>query len=360
MKNVKRKVKRYQVPGKERENLVLNLMLLMKASVPVGEAFETITETTTSSVMRKALKQMTQDVDEGIPLWKTLDRAGVVTAQTIALTRIGEESGTLVANLRVAGDQEEKQRIFQSKVRSALLYPTFVLGITGVVGLGVSWFLLPKLAQTFSQLNVELPTISKIFIGFGAFLKADGVWAVPLFIIGLMVIGYILFGAEKTKGSGQRLLLHLPGIGKLVRDLETARFGYLLGILLDSGLSVGQVWRLLASATISPRYRALYQYLESQFENGYNFKASFADRKRAKGLIPVAVQQMVIAAERSGNLPETLREIGKMYEERADIDTQNLEATLEPILLLFIAGAVLAVAIAIIMPIYGLLGGLQQ
>lgn len=354
------KAKHFHLPAKEREQLTLNLMLLLKASIPLGEAFRSLKDTTDSKLAQQALTQMERDIDNGLALWQTMERAGVVSQQTLTLIKIGEQSGKLIDNLKVAADQEQKQTIFHAKVRAALLYPVIVLGITLIVGLAVSWFLLPKLAVTFSQLQVKLPLISRIFLGFGDFLKHNGLWAVPAFLATLALGLYLLFFAPKTRTLGQRLLLHIPGIKGLVKDIEIARFGYLLGGLLDAGLTVMQAWDLLANATSSPRYQKLYAWLHDQFENGYSFRASFATNKKfTSQLLPVTVQRMVIAAERSGTLPETLQEVGKIYEERADIATTNLESTLEPILLVFVAAGVLAVAIAVILPIYSLLGGLN-
>jgi type II secretory pathway component PulF len=142
-------------------------------------------------------------------------------------------------------------------------------------------------------------------------------------------------------------------------EVETARFGYLLGTLLQSGLGVTQAISLLHDATTAPQHRIFYAQLHQGFNDGYGFRTSFANHQHlADKLLPGSVQQMTIAAERSGALPETLENIGAIYQEKADISTKNLETVLEPILLLFVWAGVMLVAIAVILPIYGLLGGL--
>lgn len=352
------KARKFHVRGKDREYFTSNLALLLNADVAVGEAFQSLQETSHSKPLNGALEQMKSDIAEGTPLWKALDRSGIVTSQTLALVRMGEQSGNLVENLDVAAKQEEKQRIFRSKVRSALLYPGFVLGITGIVGIGVAWFLLPRLAETFAHLDVELPLISKILINFGVFLSENGLWAVPAGLSGVLLLGYIIFAAPKTKGIGQWLLFKMPGVSRLLYEVEIARFGYLLGTLLKAGLSVTQALRLLQASTTANRYKKFYNYLTESFENGYSFKASLPKYKRARKLLPPAVQQMLIAGERSGALPETLLNMGKIYEEKADRSTANLEVILEPILLVIVWMGVLGVAVAVILPIYSLVGGL--
>ncbi len=350
--------KHYHVRAKDREYFTSNLALLLKASVAVGDGLQSLRDATKSRPLRLAIEQMQRDIDEGMPLWKALERSRIVSNQTLALVHLGEESGNLAENLHVAALQEEKQHMFRAKVRSALLYPVFVLSLTVIVGLGVAWFLLPRMAETFTHLGVALPLISVIFINFGLFLQSDGWWAVPVAIGIIGVLGYILFAAPKTKGIGQQLLFHVPGVSRLLHEIEIARFGYLFGTLLDAGLNVTDALRLLHDATSSAAYQKFYLHLASGLEEGYSFRVSLPAYKNAAKLIPPAVQQMVIAGERSGALPETLQNVGEIYEEKADISTQNLEAILEPILLVIVWLGVLGVAVAVILPIYSLVGGL--
>lgn len=359
-KNKSPKSKKFHLSLKDREYLTANLAQLLKASVPVGDALQSLADTSKSRLFKRAVGQISRNIDEGYPLWKALDNSGVVSAETLALIRLGEESGNMIENLEVAARQEEKQRVFQSKVRAALLYPGFVLGLTSIVGLAVAWFLLPKLSDTFSQLHTNLPLISRIFINIGLFLKANGIWAVPA-IFGFMVLMvYVLFGAPQTKRFGSTLMFHVPGVSRLLHDVEVARFGFLLGTLLKAGLSVTQALRLLEQSTSAVKYKKFYAYLGKSFDEGYGFKHSFANYKKSANLIPPSVQQMIIAGEKSGSLPETLLTIGKDYETKADIATQNLEVILEPILLVIVWLGVLGVAIAVILPIYKLTGGLGQ
>ena len=359
-KNKPFKARRYHVSAKYRDYFTSNLALLLNASVPVQEALTSLQETSKSKELKGALEQMKHDIDEGIALWKAMERSGIVSTQTLALVQLGEQSGKLIQNLKVAAKQEAKQRIFHSKVRSALLYPSFVLGLTLIIGIGVAWFLLPKLAETFSQLNVALPPISQVFIGIGLFLKTNGLWAVPAGLATVGCIGYILFGYPKTRSLGQRLVFHIPGISKLMYEVEIARFGYLLGTLLDAGLSVTESLDSMGRATPAPRYQKLYRYLRSAIEDGYSFKSSLLRYRHVNTVLPPPVQQMLIAGERSGSLPETLLSIGAIYEEKADVSTTNLEAILEPILLIIVWLGVMGVAVAVILQIYSLIGGLGK
>lgn len=349
---------KYHVRFKDREYFTENITLLLKSAVPISDALSSLSRTTKSRSMQRSLAQMSTDIDAGYSLADAMERAGIVSHQTLALARLGEASGHLIENLEIAAEQEEKQHVFRSKVRSALLYPAFVLGLTLVVGLGVAWFLLPRLAETFSQLQVDLPIISRIMINFGVFLQHYGIVAVPIFAGVVFLAGVFLFAAPKTKSIGQRLLLTIPGIGRLMREVEVSQFGYLLGTLLQAGLSVTQSVQLLASASNLQSYRSFYEFLAKALDDGHSFKEAFNMQPESAKLLPPAVQQMVIAGEASGSLPDVLLTTGRTYEQKSDITTNNLEVIIEPLLLVFVSIGVLLVAVAVLIPIYSLVGGL--
>jgi type II secretory pathway component PulF len=345
---------------KEREYFTENLALLLKSAVPIGEALHSLDATASSKRMHSALQRMISDIDEGLSLADALEHSGIVSKQTLALVRLGESSGRLVDNLKLAAEQEEKRHMFQSKIRSAMIYPAFVLSITLFVGLGISWFLLPRLSATFSQLQIELPLISRVTIGFGTFLSNHGIIAVPVFLGLVGVLGYYLFVAPKTRDIGRKLLFKIPGLGRLMREVEIAQFGYLLGTLLNAGLPITRALELLAQASQSPQYQQFYLAISESLDSGFSFRDSLSNYKDSASLLPPAVQQIIIAGERSGSLPDVLLTIGHTYEQKSDITASNLEAIIEPVLLVVVWIGVMVVAVSVIVPIYSLVGGLNK
>lgn len=348
------------ISSSARETVTTDLSMLINAGVSPGESARSLAKSSKSFKLKHALEQLEDAINDGRPLWQALEISGVVSTQTVVLSRLGEESGNLVQNLKLAARQERKQQSLKRKISSALLYPGIVLTLTLVVGISFTWFLLPKLSETFSQLHIKLPLISIIFIGLGQFLKINGIWAVPLTIISIFLLGYVLFLAPVTRRAGQQLLLYLPGIADLLREIETAKFGFLLGSMLESGLSVTQAISLMQDSTEIPAYHNLYKHLYQTFEDGGSFGEGFTQYKKSAGLIPVPVQQTIISGELSGSLPETLQTIGETFEERADVTVQNLETLLEPFLLIIIGAGVLTVAISILLPIYSLISGFNK
>lgn len=344
---------------KERDQFIENLSMLVISGMPIMGALSAITRDTKNAQMKKILEGILLELEAGSPLWKSFDRTNLFKGYTISLLRIGEESGKFAENLKVVSLEQEKERNLKSKVRSALMYPAFVMVLVVVIGLGISWFILPKLAKIFSDLKLALPLITKILIGFGLFLQKNGLWVVPLGIVVTIIVMYIVFFNQKTKFIGETILYGIPGINTLMMEVEVARFGYLLGTLLEAGLPISKAIDSLIGASDSVRYKKFYTHLKDSIDMGNSFQKSFAAYPTMNKLIPQPMQQLIFSGEQSGNLNKTLLKIGQVLEEKSDTTTKNLTIIMEPILLVIVWVGVVAVAFAVILPIYSLVGGLN-
>ena len=344
---------------KDKEYLIENLGMLVGSGSTIYESLTSIAAEVQTVGVRYAVEQTHERVAEGEKLADALFKTGLIDAHARELIAIGEQSGQLSEMLSMVGVQEEKNRLFKYKIRSAMLYPVFVLTLTFSVGFGIAWFILPRLAVVFDQLDLQLPTVTKWLIALGDILNEHGLIIAPLFFATLFGILFLLFGYSKTKHVGLRLLFVIPGIHKLMQEIEIARFGHILGGLLQSGLSVVVSLGSLREAASLPQYRALYGVLQEKIEEGFSFDKSFNAIRRSEKLIPSPVQQLVISSERSGTLAETLRRIGEHYEEKTEISAKNLSVILEPIMLVIVWGGVVTVALAVMLPIYNLVGGLN-
>lgn len=345
---------------KERDQFIENLSMLVLSGMSIIGAISSIIKQTKSPGMKLILERMLLEIESGSPVWKAFDKTEFFKGYTISLIRLGEESGNFAENLKVVALEEEKDRDFKSKVRSALMYPIFVLGLTGIVGIGISWFILPKLAKIFYDLKLALPLITKVLLSFGIFLSKYGYIAVPVGLVVIGTIGYVVFVYKKTKFLGEAIIFSIPGIKTLLQEVEVARFGYLLGTLLEAGLPVTKAIDSLASASEVIRYKKFYLALRESVDMGNSFEKSFAAYKNINALIPPPVQQLIISGEQSGNLNKTLIKVGQVLEAKSDTTTKNLTIIMEPILLVIVWAGVVSVAFAVILPIYSLVGGMNN
>jgi len=346
--------------NQERDYFIENLSMLTESGMDVLAALVAIKEDVRSKGMKEIIDFMISEIESGSTLWRALDKTKLAPDQVIALVRVGEESGRLAQNLSVVALQQEKDRAFKSKIRSAMMYPVLVLIITFVIAIGIAWFILPRLSSVFSQLNVELPLVTRILIAVGEFLKAYGSFVIPIIIVGFFGGLYFIFAFKKTKFIGQEILFAIPPIRKLVREIELARFGYVLGTLISAGLPIVAALQSLSRSASFRRYKNLYTHVAKKVDEGFSVSNSFKSYKNISIFIPTPVQHLIASGEQSGTLSKTLEKIGRTYEVKIDDTTKNLSTLLEPILLVIVWLGVVGVAVAVILPIYSLIQGVSQ
>lgn len=344
----------------ERNLFVENVALLISAGLDISSALFAIKKETKSRPMKRIIGEIEDEINSGSAFWRALDKTKIFTPHTISLVKIGEESGRLEANLKVIAIQGEKDKEFRSKLHSAMMYPTFVFGLTMIIGVVVAWFILPRLSSVFSSMKMELPMITRVLIAIGTFLEANGAIFIPLFVSSIFLLVFILFYFPKTKFIGQEILFHIPGTRKLIQQIELSRFGYMLGTLMEAGITVNEAMHSLIEASTFAPYKNFYEYLLTSVEDGNSFQKSFSSYSLLSKIFPPSVQQMVVNGEQSGFLTKVLKKIGTIYEKKIESTTKNLTVILEPVLLVIVWLGVVAVAMAVILPIYSLVGGFGE
>ncbi len=344
------------VNKKDRAYFIENLSILISSNVNISEALTIIYEGLKSEGFKKKILVIKKKVDSGSSFWQSLEELKIFSSRDISLIKIGESSGNLAKNLIILSNQYQKEKFFKSKVFSALMYPSIVLFLVIVIAIAMSWFLLPRLALIFSQLDIELPIMTKILIDFGFFIQNYGSIFFPVLISLVIFIFYFIFFNKSTKHLGQSFLFNFFITKKLILEAELGRFGFFLGTLLGSGFSIIESLKTLEDSTNYHYYKRIYSHLNEKISEGQSIKNALMSYKKIDKYIPLPILQIIYVSEKSGKLSESLLRIGEKYEEKLELTTKNLTIALEPILLIIVWLGVLFLALAIIMPVYNLIG----
>jgi len=355
--NLKRNHKRLlgRISRESSEYLMDNLSMLISSGVSIGEALESIAHEIPDKRPRQALDQMRRQIDDGVPFYKAMDATGLFSPSVITLVEIGESTGQLSENLKVISTQMHKNNAIASKVKAAMLYPAFLLSLLFIVGTGIGIFLLPRLLAIIKSLQVNVGPITQALINVGTFFGHFGLVGVGLVVLVVIALAIMVRLNPRAKWTLESILFHLPGVRRLLFETEIARFGYILGTLLEAGLPVVTSLESLSNSMSTHRYQQFTDDLRKKIEEGNSFNKILTDPKIHK-LLPGTICQIIISAEKSGNLSTSLLSIGQTYEDKADITARNLETLLEPIILVILAVGVLFVALAVFLPIYSLIG----
>ena len=344
----------------EKEYFIENLHMLLASGMTILLALEAIQSEMRSKYFRRIIGQAQDDIESGAAVWKALHNTRLFSDHIISLIRLGEESGRLAENLQVISKQERKESDFKSKFSSALMYPLFIFAVTITVGLGIAWFILPNISTVFLQLKVELPLVTRLLILLGEILKNYGLVIIPGALLLFFVIIYTIFFNPRFKFIGQRILFAIPPIKKIIIQLELTRMGYILGSLLDAGLPFISALESLERSSSFYYYRDLYSFIRAKVVEGHSLNISLKLYKNSSQYIPRPVQQMIMSGEQSGQLPVVLKTIGEIYELKVDTSMKNLPVILEHVLLVMVWLGVIIVAVAVILPLYSLIGSFNE
>lgn len=346
-----------RVSFKERFFFTKHLSVMLKSGIPIAEILETLTVQAKSGRFKKILAQITEDVSRGQSLEKALGKhSNVFDPFYLSLIRVGEESGTLEESLFYIVDQMQKEQELRQKVQGAMLYPAIVLAATGVIGLGIAFFILPQIIGLFESLNVPLPITTKILIFVARALRDFGLILVPAVVV-LFISLAALLRTSLIKPYWHALLLHLPIFGSLFQNVSLAALARNLGIMLKSGVPITAALATAAEVEGNLIYKRDLIKVAEEVKKGKSIEAALTEQKFTE--FPLFMVRMIGVGEKTGHLEDNLDYLGNFFGDEVDTMARNLATILEPLLLLFIGGVVAFVAISIISPIYQITGSIR-
>ncbi|MFH1670389.1 MAG: type II secretion system F family protein [Patescibacteria group bacterium] len=341
--------------GKQVNLFVQSSATMLTAGLPLLDVLRVFQMETRSKPMKKMVGRIIGSVENGTPFWRAMEEQHLFTPYDLAMVRIGEEAGNLARNIQYLAEQREKDRSLRQQVKMAMIYPAIVTVMMFVIVMGLGLFVLPNLVQVLYSLNVDLPLTTRVVIYVTKVFSDHGKVFVPLILVGITLF-FLLAKFTRFRVVSQWLVFHIPGIGRLAREATVARFGVILGGLLQAGVPFVEALESLVDVTQVISYKNFYAQILEHVKVGDTFSKGFAKIKGSERILPVSVQQLIVAGERSGSLSQSLLQISTIYEKKASETAQALPVILEPILLLFIGALVAAIAFAIIVPIYSVVG----
>lgn len=328
-----------------------NLGAMLGAGLSLARALSILERQTKNPRLCAAISQIASDVRRGETLHASLAKFPRVFSNLfIAMVRAGEEGGDLPGALKVTSDQMERMYDLKKKIRGALIYPVIVL--VAIVGIGIVMMIevVPTLAQTFGEMNAELPRSTQIVIGISNFLVQYTTLAIGLMVV---AVGLIYMGLKTSVGrrAGDFLFLHLPAIGSMVREVNAARTSRTLASLLASGVDVLNALDITREVVQNTYFQKVLLAAKEGVGQGEPLSAAFA---RREDLYPPFVGEMMAVGEETGQTSEMLKRLASFYEDEVDRKTKDMSTIIEPFLMVFIGAAVGFFAVSMISPIYSL------
>ena len=328
-----------------------NLGAMLGAGLALARALAVIERQTKNLRMSQVVSQVSSDVRRGETLHQALAKFPRVFSKLfVAMVRAGEEGGDLSSALSVTSDQMERMYDLKKKIRGALIYPCIILIAIGGIGTLMMTQVVPTLAQTFKEMNADLPASTQVVIGISNFLVEYTTAALGI-VIGSIVLIYIVAHTRAGKRGLDFFFLRIPLIGTMVREVNAARTSRTLASLLSSGVDVITSLEIVGEVVQNSYFKQVIKEASAGVGAGQPLSAAFI---RREDLYPAFVGEMMAVGEETGQSAEMMKRLALFYETEVDRKTKDMSTIIEPFLMLIIGAAVGFFAISMISPIYSL------
>lgn len=331
-------------------NFTRQLATMISSGLPLTESLVVLQKQTENKKLQEVIQQLGDDIQGGSTFAASLSKhPKEFSVAYINIVKAGESSGTLDKVLGKLADTLEKQREFQAKVKGAFVYPAIILVAMGLVMAVILIFVIPKLSELYTQLNITLPLPTVIMIGLSNFTIRF--WWL-LIILG--VLGSIALRRYRATEAGalviDKLILKVPIMGKLNRDSSLTEFTRTLSSLITAGVPILEGLKIAADVATNAIHRQAVKKTISLVEKGAQLSKALGQ----DDVFPAIVPQMVAVGEETGKIDDVLAKVSNYFELEVDHQVKNLTASLEPIIMIVLGVMVALLVISVILPIYSL------
>lgn len=323
---------------------------MIRAGVPILQALQALGKQVDKPAFQKLLEELTYDIEGGESLSNAMAKHGnVFSVFFLGVVRTGEASGRLSESLTVLGDYIEQNYYFMRKVRSALIYPIFVLTSVVIVVILMFTFVVPQLIILFEEANVRLPLPTRILIAVTNVVN-DYWYVIGLVAIALAIIARSYLKTPEGQYNFSTLMLRLPIVSTLMQKVYLSRLTSLMHTLFSSDVPILESLKLARESLGNKVYQSILDDTANAVKDG----ASISSVWEHEPYIPAMLTAMVGIGERSGEIEKAFKEAHYFFKRDVEEMLESVTVLLEPLLVIFLGIGVGIIVAAVLLPIYNL------
>ena len=333
---------------KEKAVFTHQLATLLKAGMKITAALKTLSKQTRNKRLKTVISQIHDDIEQSSSLSEAMARHSKIFSRVYtAIIEAAEQSGALSQTLSVLSSQLKSQASVSSRIKSALVYPIFLLAVSALVVGILMTFVIPKFIELFVNANQKLPVPTKILIGVSETMKGSW-WVVAMVIVAAICAITTALKNRRFKMFFDSLLLNLPIAGTLNKKLQLARFARTLGSLLNGGVRILTAIQTTKGTTNNIAFADDIARLEQKILKGSTMAEAMASQKYFSEI----ASNMVAVGEETGTLDEMLLELADMYDNESESAIASMTTLLGPLMIVVLGLIIGFVVLAILMPIF--------
>ncbi len=342
------------VKSKELTTFTRQLSTLQDAGLPIVRGLKILASQMKKGLLKKTTLKVIEDVEGGNTLSGALAKhPRVFDKLYVNIVKAGEIGGALDIILQRLADFREKTERLVRKIISAMIYPTVVTVVAISILIGLMIFIIPNFAKIFEELNLELPTPTRMLITFSTILKTQWMF-IPAVPFGAFILYKILGKIKKTRLIIDKTKFKLPIFGAIINKSTVSRFSRTLATLISSGVPILDALTNVKDATGNAAMGQAIQNIHDSIRGG----ESITKPLRASKICDEMVVNMVEVGEETGELDKMLTKVADNYDDEVDRAVEAMVSLIEPIMIVFLGGSVGFIVIAMFVPLIKLMQGI--
>jgi type IV pilus assembly protein PilC len=325
------------------------LATMMKAGVPLLQAFDIVGKGHSNPAVAKLLGDIKADVETGSSLSASFRKYPLYFDNLFCnLVGAGEQAGILDTLLDRLATYKEKIMAIKGKIKSALFYPISIIVVAFVIVAIIMIFVIPAFKELFSSFGADLPGPTLFVMAISEFFVSYW-WA----IFGSIGGGFWFFfytwkRSEKMQSTMDRLMLKLPVIGEIIRKATIARFARTLSTMFSAGVPLVEALDSVAGASGNRVYYDATKRIQSEISTGTSLTVAMQNAN----VFPNMVLQMTAIGEESGALDSMLSKVADFYEGEVDDAVEAMSSLMEPVIMVVLGTIIGGLVVAMYMPIF--------
>ena len=323
---------------------------MIDAGLPLVQGLTILAEQSENPTFKGVLKAINKDVEGGSTLAEAMKKHPAVFDDLfVNLVAAGEVGGILDTILRRLAEYIEKNERLKAQIKGAMTYPIVVMAIAIIVIAVILIFVIPVFEDMFKSFGSALPLPTQIVVEMSRFMKSNFIWI----ILALGAVGFLFKKYRASKGGRRttdNLSLKLPIFGDMLKKVAVARFTRTLGTMIQSGVPILDALEIVARTSGNVILEEILFEVRGSIAEGQ----TIAEPLSENDIFPGMVIQMISVGEATGALDTMLEKIADFYDEEVDAAVEALTSMLEPLLMLFLGGAIGGLVIAMYLPIFSM------
>jgi type IV pilus assembly protein PilC len=325
---------------------------MIDAGLPLVQALEILSTQVENKSFSKVLAQVKIDVESGSTYADALKKHPRVFSELYGnMVAAGEAGGILDTILNRLAAYIEKSMKLKKKVKGAMVYPAVVSSIAVMVIAVIMIFVVPTFSKMFTTLGGTLPLPTRLVMNLSNFIAGIGGLLVAGAIVAIVVFIVQFRRTAKGQHITDKILLRLPIFGMLINKVAVAKFTRTLGTLVSSGVPILDGLEITAKTSGNK----VVEYAIMEVRKAVMGGKTLAEPITKAKVFPPMVTHMIAVGESTGALDAMLGKIADFYDDEVDASVSNLTAMMEPMLMVFLGGAVGFIVVAMYLPIFKLI-----